>query len=138
MQAWVAAQTEQVRGDQVRAEKRMNEQFGLLSAAAPEPKALTEDQQKLMGELFDQLVAVGNARKSLNQAAAPGGGADVKALESQTTELAARIEARRRELADAIKNAASGFTWRVATAGRPRGRPAGRRQCIRRMGRIQK
>jgi pSer/pThr/pTyr-binding forkhead associated (FHA) protein len=106
MQKLVADQTEQMRGDQARAEQRMGEQFKLLSSARPDLSTLNDDQQKYLNGLVEKLTAVGATRQRLVAAQMPGGGPDVKGLEAETTELAAQIEARHREIADAAKNAA--------------------------------
>ena len=89
--------------DRARADMRMGEMLKALSAAAPQMEKLPADQQALEESLNKQLDEINSARQLQAEAVAaanPEADAAVKKLEASITELQAKMDARRKQLAE--------------------------------------
>jgi chromosome segregation ATPase len=89
--------------DRARADMRMGEMLKALAAAAPQMEKLPADQQALEESLNKQLDEINTARQLQAQAVAaanPEADATVKKLEDSITELQAKMDARRKQLAE--------------------------------------
>jgi pSer/pThr/pTyr-binding forkhead associated (FHA) protein len=89
--------------DRARADMRMGDMLKALAAAAPQMEKLPADQQALEESLNKKLDEINSARQLQAQALAaanPEADAAVKKLEASITELQAKMDARRKQLAD--------------------------------------
>jgi pSer/pThr/pTyr-binding forkhead associated (FHA) protein len=103
LQQFVDDSLKDMEADRARADARMGDMLKALSAAAPKMDKLPADQQALEESLKKQLDEINNARQQQAQAIAqsnPEADASVRKLEGSITELQAKIDARRKQLAD--------------------------------------
>ncbi len=103
MQQFIDDNLKEMEKERVQTDSRMGEMLKALSAAAPQVEKLPADQQALEESLKKQLDEINSARQAQAQAVAaadPQADAAARKLEGSITELQAKIDARRKQLAE--------------------------------------
>lgn len=102
LQQFIDDSLKQMEADRIRADARMGEMLKTLAAAAPKIEKLPADQQALAESLEKQLDGINHARQLQSQveaAANPAADSSVQNLEATVTELQAKLDARRKQIA---------------------------------------
>ncbi len=110
LQQFIDDSLKQMEAERIRADARMGEMLKTLAAAAPKIEKLPADQQALAESLEKQLDGINHARQLQSQveaAANPDADSSVQNLEATVTELQAKLDARRKQIADDNQKAQS-------------------------------